>query len=83
MDRVSRDQHFFELCQQRVARRWFLKECGVGLGAIALGELMRESARAKTTVDDPLAPKDSHFAATGKARHLSIHGRRSEPPRAL
>ena len=26
-----------------VRRRWFFQECGVGLGAIALGTLFRES----------------------------------------
>src|SRR6059058_792276 len=28
------------------ARRWFLKECGVGLGAVALAHLMGENATA-------------------------------------
>jgi hypothetical protein len=45
-----------------VSRRWFLKECGVGLGAIALADLLRGTARA----DDPLAVKAPHFAAKAK-----------------
>jgi len=41
-----------------LARRWFLKECGVGLGAIALQQLMGGSvARAAA---DPLLPKQPH-----------------------
>src|SRR5436190_7117012 len=34
----------------KVARRWFLQECGVGLGAMALGQLL-------SAADNPLAPK--------------------------
>src|SRR6266542_4171073 len=37
----------------QLARRWFLKECGVGLGAAALAQLLGEAAAA--------APKP-HFA---------------------
>ena len=25
---------------KQIARRWFLQECGVGLGAMALGQLL-------------------------------------------
>jgi hypothetical protein len=35
-----------------LARRWFLKECGLGLGTIALGQLLGQSAKANS---DPLA----------------------------
>ena len=42
-----------------LARRWFLQECGVGLGAMALAELLgtASTARAAATTADPLAPK--------------------------
>jgi len=43
-----------------LARRWFLKECGVGLGAIALNQLVGGGvARAAA---DPLAPKQPHYS---------------------
>ena len=29
---------------RQVSRRWFLQECGVGLGAMALGQLLREAS---------------------------------------
>ncbi|MBK9166807.1 MAG: DUF1501 domain-containing protein [Bryobacterales bacterium] len=45
-------------------RRWFFEQCGVGLGAIALGHLLGGTARAA----DPLAPKQPHFAP--KARNV-------------
>jgi hypothetical protein len=44
-----------------VSRRWFLKECGVGLGAIALRSLLEPGAAA-AIANNPLAPKKPHFA---------------------
>jgi hypothetical protein len=52
-----------------VARRWFLQECGVGLGAIALLDLLRQNghaAPAEAALPDPLAPKAPHFAPKAK-----------------
>ncbi|MCG8651384.1 MAG: DUF1501 domain-containing protein, partial [Pirellulales bacterium] len=46
------------------SRRWFLKECGVGLGAIAAADLMRRSASAATA--DPLAARQSPLPAKAK-----------------
>jgi hypothetical protein len=41
-----------------IARRWFMKDCGVGLGALALGSLAQAA--------DPLAPKQPHFKPKAK-----------------
>src|SRR6202789_2968368 len=41
-------------------RRWFFNQCGVGLGAMALGNLLAEAAT------DPLAPKSPQFPAKAK-----------------
>jgi uncharacterized protein (DUF1501 family) len=52
-----------------VTRRWFLQQCGVGLGALALGELLREAGFAapeKEALPDPLAPKPPHYPAKAK-----------------
>ena len=46
------------------ARRWFLKQCGIGLGAIGLADLLGPAAAA--TKADPLAPKKPHFAPKAK-----------------
>jgi hypothetical protein len=46
-----------------LARRWFLKQCGVGLGAAALASLLTHDGYAAT---DPLAPKSPHFAPKAK-----------------
>ena len=52
---------------QLVARRWFLKQCGVGLGAIALRSLMQQNLVAASAPTDPLAPKRSHFPGKAKS----------------
>src|SRR5438132_1702300 len=49
-----------------VARRWFLQECGVGLGAIALGQLLGKVAQAAPAATNPLAPRQAHHAARAK-----------------
>jgi hypothetical protein len=51
-----------------ISRRWFFKECGVGLGAIALRSLLQDSgfAAAPAALANPLAPKQPHFAAKAK-----------------
>ena len=49
-----------------ISRRWFLRDCGVGLGAIAATDLLECSA-ANTTID-PLAPKTPHFP--GKVKNI-------------
>src|SRR5216117_2105444 len=45
---------------QQVARRWFLQQCGVGLAAMALGQLLSAS-------ENPLAPKKPHYAPRAKS----------------
>jgi len=52
-----------------LARRWFLKDCAVGLGAAALAELAGvRSAVAAPAANNPLAPKPPHFP--GKAKNV-------------
>src|SRR5690349_19619757 len=53
---------------KHVTRRWFFHQCGVGLGAMALAELLRDSgfARAETALPDPLAPRRPQYTAKAK-----------------
>ncbi len=54
-----------------LSRRWFLKDCGVGLGAIALHSLLREHAVAAPSAEvrpHPLAARPGHFP--GRARNV-------------
>jgi hypothetical protein len=51
------------------ARRWFLRDCGVGLGSIALAQLLSaDSAAAPSTagIADPLAARTPHHAPKAK-----------------
>src|SRR5438270_7837032 len=51
-------------------RRHFFRDCGVGLGAIALSSLLnhsRAAAMEKPPRKDPLAPRKPHFEPKAKA----------------
>ncbi len=65
--------HIYRIADPRqVNRRWFLEQCGVGLGLIALEQLLQDEGRAaspvKLTPVNPLASKVPHFAP--KARRV-------------
>jgi hypothetical protein len=52
-----------------ITRRWFFKQCGVGLGTLSLGALLNESlfgATKKFKIIDPLKSKAPHFAPKAK-----------------
>src|SRR5262245_30710522 len=47
-------------------RRHFFKDCGVGLGAVALASLLNDDLFAQAPADNPLAPRRPHFAPKAK-----------------
>jgi uncharacterized protein (DUF1501 family) len=50
-----------------ITRRWFFQQCGVGLGAIALGQLFQQNGWAgPLAAANPLAPKQPHFPPKAK-----------------
>jgi hypothetical protein len=49
-----------------VTRRWFLKDCAVGLGALALHTLAGDCAAASPQTNDPLAPRAPQFPPRAK-----------------
>jgi len=51
---------------KQIARRWFFEQCGVGLGAIALGTLFRQQGWAASAMDNLLAAKKPHFEPKAK-----------------
>jgi hypothetical protein len=60
-----------------ITRRFFLRDCGIGVGKIALAGLLAEPIMANTTVsqDDPMAQRPPHFRAKAKAViHLFMAG---------
>ena len=64
------DHLYRNIPPQDLARRWFLKECGVGLGAIALNQLLgagTSAARAASSEVNPLAAKAPHFRPKAKS----------------
>ena len=71
--------HIASETRKLVTRRWFFKECGVGLGGIALASMLgaRGSTPAEAGVPsatapagaaprNPLAPRQAHYAPRAK-----------------
>src|SRR5277367_5625288 len=50
-----------------VSRRWFLQDCAVGLGAIALNGFLARGAAAKPQGINPLAARQPHFPGKAKS----------------
>ncbi len=51
-----------------LSRRWFLRDCGVGLGAIAASSLLSADRSVVAAGTSPLAPRQPHFP--GKAKRV-------------
>jgi len=52
-----------------ITRRWFFKQCGVGLGSVALASLLQEQqapGAALSRPPSPLTPRAPHFKAKAK-----------------
>ena len=56
---------YFNKDPKFITRRWFFRDCAVGLGAIALGQLLRQTGYAVNSLN-PLAPKRPHYPAKAK-----------------
>jgi len=67
---MTKLEHFMREYRQQIARRWFFKQCGVGLGSIALASLLKDefapSAQAAAALAGPMTPKAPHYAARAK-----------------
>src|SRR5271156_6517911 len=50
---------------RQIARRWFLGQCGIGLGAMAMNQLLNTSVLSAS--ENPLAPKQPPFPAKAKS----------------
>jgi len=66
MNRLDHRAHFENAFRQQITRRWFFRDCGVGLGAAALTALLGNEAGASVTAATPLAPRAPHFAPKAK-----------------
>src|SRR6187551_841608 len=70
---MHRSKEIADRVRREVTRRWFFQQCGVGVGAIALSNLLGDwahaapqQAGAQPTLQRPLAPKAPHHAAKAK-----------------
>src|SRR3954451_573381 len=59
-------ESFINESRREVTRRWFFRECGVGLGALALRSLLGDGPAGAAEVANPLAPRAPHFAPRAK-----------------
>jgi hypothetical protein len=51
-----------------IARRWFLRDCSVSVGGMALTSLLARESTAAATASNPLTPRASHYSP--KAKHV-------------
>ena len=64
---------------RQITRRHFLSRSACGVGAVALGSMLKQSlSAAETTSANPLAPRKPHFAA--KARRVIYLHLTGSPP---
>ena len=62
-------QELFAARARYLSRRWFLRDCGIGLAGIAASSLLASEAKsAAPAADNPLAPRAPHFP--GKAKRV-------------
>src|SRR5687768_9045442 len=54
-------------CLQPKSRRQFLAQAGGGLGLLALGNLLEPASAAERASDNPLTPRQPHFAPKAKS----------------
>src|SRR6476469_9229760 len=67
--------HEFRFDDLALTRRELLHRCGMGFGALALGDLIVGAQKAVASSTDPLAPKSPHFAPRAKrVIHLFMNG---------
>ncbi|HVR73266.1 MAG TPA: DUF1501 domain-containing protein [Planctomycetota bacterium] len=66
MDSTTQIREAFDEHRRQVTRRWFFKQCGVGLGTIALHSLLAREAGAAPDFVSPFAAKEPHFRPRAK-----------------
>ena len=66
---MTKQEHFANEARKEITRRWFFKQCGVGVGAMALNSLLAESLFGKSVAPsqiNPLSPKAAHIPVKAK-----------------
>src|SRR4051794_28304701 len=63
----------------QITRRHFFKDCGIGVGKVALASLLTDRLFAQKSERNPLAPRPPHFPARAKRIiHLFMAGAPSQ-----
>ncbi|MGI8605072.1 MAG: DUF1501 domain-containing protein [Verrucomicrobiales bacterium] len=64
---MTQIEHILAERRRYITRRWFFRDCGVGLGAIALNSLLSRESQAVAAGDgSALLPKQPHYHARAK-----------------
>src|ERR1700735_165560 len=64
---MNYEQEIRREARKLITRRWFFRDCGIGLGAIALNSLLgANKVLGEGAKTDPLRPKQPHFAPRAK-----------------
>src|SRR5687767_169389 len=63
---MTKHEALFNEYRQGITRRWFFRDCGVGLASMALGQLLADNLNAAPSTTDPLDPKAPHFPPKAK-----------------
>ena len=63
---MNHTQSIQEAIARYVSRRWFLKDCGLGLAGIAAGALASRQSEAVPKADNPMAVRQPHFPPKAK-----------------
>ena len=64
---MIRETRLFDTLRQQTTRRWFFRDCGVGLATASLASLLaNDQAGAATLATSPLAAQQPHFAPKAK-----------------
>jgi len=58
--------HWRNEFRNEITRRWFFRDCGVRLGAIALASLLGNRSSALVDTRNPFAPRQPHYAPKAK-----------------
>src|SRR5215467_12222478 len=67
--------HPFNFNNLALTRRELLHRCGMGFGALALGDLILGAQKATASSTDPLTPHAPHFPAKAKrVIHIFMNG---------
>lgn len=73
---MTNENRLHQAQAQNVARRWFLRDCGIGLAGIAVSSMLSRQAPgnpAPSGTGRPLAPRPPHFPAKAKRVIYMFH----------